>query len=302
MRHERAFANTPSAVGRARRFVVRQLDGVPGAVVDEVAIMVSELATNCVRHTVTDFTVGVEHTRHEIVVEVTDRGGGMPTVRRPEASEPSGRGLRIVQELADSFGVRELRAEPGKTVWFVVALDDGAGPQTVDGHARLDATEPVRSAETVWSAEPAELPGGAEQLASGPDAAGLQGVDRASVRGHDIDPDRSRAGQHVARGLGVGNGQCRAGRCRKRQRHDGRSGAAGRPGARADDVVDLLAELAANRGERVDRVTDADRVGLGAGSTRPVGRVESRGLAFVYGYQPAARFGHAVCSWGYEFP
>jgi serine/threonine-protein kinase RsbW len=291
MRHERVFANTPSAVGRARRFVVRQLDGVPGAVVDEVAIMVSELATNCVRHTVTDFTVGVEHTRHEIVVEVTDRGGGMPTVRRPEASEPSGRGLRIVQELADSFGVRELRAEPGKTVWFVVALDDGAEPPTVDGHARLDTTEPV------WSAEPVDRPGGAEQLASGPDAAGLQGVDRASVGRHDIDSDRSRADQHVARGPGIGHGQRRAGRCCERQRHDGRSGAAGRPGARADDVVDLLAELAANRRERVDGVTDADHVGVGAGSTRPVGRVDSRRLAFVYGYQPAARFGHAVCSW-----
>jgi len=271
MRHERVFANTPSAVGRARRFVVRQLDGVPGAVVDEVAIMVSELATNCVRHTVTDFTVGVEHTRHEIAVEVTDGGGGMPTVRRPEASEPSGRGLRIVQELADSFGVRELRTQPGKTVWFVVALDDdGAELPTVDRHARLDTTEPA------WSAESVALPGGAERLASGPDAAGLHGVDRASVGGNDVDSNRVRTDQHVARGPGVGYGQRRAGRRGQRQRHDRRGGAAGRPGARAHYVVDLFAELAANRGERVDRVTDADRVGLGTGSTCPVGGVDRR--------------------------
>jgi serine/threonine-protein kinase RsbW len=268
MRHERVFANTPSAVGRARRFVVRQLDGVPGAVVDEVAIMVSELATNCVRHTVTDFAVGVEHTPHEIVVEVTDSGGGMPTVRRPESSEPSGRGLRIVQELADSFGVRELRAQPGKTVWFVVTLDDAA-PPPVDRHARLDTSEPV------WSAGSVDAPSGAAELAGGPDAAGLQGVDRAPVGGHDIDSDRSRADQHVARGFGVGHGQRRAGRRGQRQRHDRCSGAAGRPAARADDVVDLLAELAANRSERVDRVADADRVGVGARSTRPVGCVDS---------------------------
>jgi hypothetical protein len=51
----------------------------------------------------------------------------MPTVRRPEPSEPSGRGLRIVQELADSFGVRELRGTPGKTVWFVVGLEESRG-------------------------------------------------------------------------------------------------------------------------------------------------------------------------------
>jgi serine/threonine-protein kinase RsbW len=67
--------------------------------------------------------VSVERKPREILVEVTDLGGGMPTVRRPEPSEPSGRGLRIVQELATSFGVRERRGSPGKTVWFVMALD-----------------------------------------------------------------------------------------------------------------------------------------------------------------------------------
>ena len=129
MKQQRIFANTPAAVARARSFVAKAID-VPRAVGDEIAIMVSELATNCVRHTVTDFTVAVEQTAREILVEVTDTGGGMPTVRRPEPSEPSGRGLRIVQELSDSFGVRELHGAPGKTVWFVVALADDAGRST----------------------------------------------------------------------------------------------------------------------------------------------------------------------------
>jgi anti-sigma regulatory factor (Ser/Thr protein kinase) len=127
MTEQRSFANTPAAVARARRFVALQLADAPSDVVEEIAIMVSELATNCVRHTVTDFTVSVERTERGILVEVTDSGGGMPTVRRPEPSEPSGRGLRIVQELADSFGVRELRGTPGKTVWFVVGLEEPAG-------------------------------------------------------------------------------------------------------------------------------------------------------------------------------
>jgi serine/threonine-protein kinase RsbW len=147
MKQQRAFANTPSAVARARHFVVRQLADVPGDVVDEVAIMVSELATNCVRHTVTDFTVSVEYSRGEILVEVTDSGGGMPTVRRPESSEPSGRGLRIVQELADSFGVRELSGAPGKTVWFVVALDEeSVDPAVRERDRRNDPSgEPSRT-------------------------------------------------------------------------------------------------------------------------------------------------------------
>jgi anti-sigma regulatory factor (Ser/Thr protein kinase) len=149
MKQERVFANTPSAVSRARRFVIRQLADVPSDIVDEVTIMVSELATNCVRHTVTDFSVSVERTTSQITVEVTDSGGGMPTVRRPDSSEPSGRGLRIVQELADSFGVRELPGGPGKTVWFVVALDQAPSePAAGESHRRREPSEESLRAES----------------------------------------------------------------------------------------------------------------------------------------------------------
>ena len=119
----REFPNEPSSIARARRFVGAQLTDVGADVAGEIAVMVSELATNCVRHTVTDFAVSVETTRRTIRVEVTDRSGGFPVVRSPDSSEPTGRGLRIVQELADSFGVSELRGSPGKTVWFEVSLE-----------------------------------------------------------------------------------------------------------------------------------------------------------------------------------
>jgi anti-sigma regulatory factor (Ser/Thr protein kinase) len=120
---ERAFGNAPSAVSEARRYVVAELEDVPRSVVDEIAVMVSELATNCVRHSDSEFRVRVEHDARRVRIEVTDRGAGMPTVRVPPVSEPTGRGLRIVRELSDSFGVRPLPDPPGKTVWFVVNLD-----------------------------------------------------------------------------------------------------------------------------------------------------------------------------------
>lgn len=129
MKVQREFANTPGAIGQARRFVGDQLVGAPVRVAEEVAVMVSELSTNCVRHTVTDFTVGIETTEGQVRVEVTDHGGGIPVVRSPDSSEPSGRGLRIVQELADSFGITESRGSPGKTVWFVVNLEETSGAQ-----------------------------------------------------------------------------------------------------------------------------------------------------------------------------
>ena len=104
-----------------------RLADIPDRIAEDVGVMTSELVTNCVRHTVTDFTVSVEVTGREIRVEVTDQGGGAPVVRAPDTTEPSGRGLRIVQELSDSFGIRERRDAPGKTVWFAVSLDERSG-------------------------------------------------------------------------------------------------------------------------------------------------------------------------------
>ena len=124
----RVFGNAPEAVSAARHYVVEQLADVPRAIVDEVAVMVSELATNCVRHTETEFTVKVEHDLKRVRVEVTDHGPGVPTLRVPDATEPTGRGLRIVREIADSFGVDPAARAPGKTVWFELYLDPAARP------------------------------------------------------------------------------------------------------------------------------------------------------------------------------
>ncbi len=120
---ERAFGNSPRAVSEARHYVTAELADVRREVVDEVAVMVSELVTNCVLHTDTDFRVRVDHDREHVRVEVTDYGDGTPEQRVPPISEPTGRGLRIVRELADDFGVRPLARPPGKTVWFSVDLD-----------------------------------------------------------------------------------------------------------------------------------------------------------------------------------
>jgi anti-sigma regulatory factor (Ser/Thr protein kinase) len=123
----RDFPNSPASIGQARKFVMNQVAGASDAVAENIAVMVSELVTNCVRHTVTDFEVSVDTTGREIRVEVTDHGGGVPVVRSPDPSEPSGRGLRIVRELSDAFGITELSSRPGKTVWFVASLEERSG-------------------------------------------------------------------------------------------------------------------------------------------------------------------------------
>ena len=61
------------------------------------------------------------------VDEVRDTAGGRPERKDPAIDELSGRGLLIVDELADRWGVDE--APPGKSVWF--ELDAGGSGGSV---------------------------------------------------------------------------------------------------------------------------------------------------------------------------
>lgn len=118
---QRTFAASPASVPEARRFVAATLRNVAGDSVDQVLLMVSELATNCVRHAVTGFRVTVERTDELLRVEVADEGKGQPEMRNPGPHDVSGRGLRIVDVLADQWGVATATPR-GAKVWFTVRL------------------------------------------------------------------------------------------------------------------------------------------------------------------------------------
>jgi anti-sigma regulatory factor (Ser/Thr protein kinase) len=91
-----------------------------------IAVMVSELATNALRHAETSFSVRVDQTPGSVRVEVADGGDGRPAVQSPAPSEPSGRGLRIVESLSDAWGVTAASGT-GKTVWFTLAVPSNVG-------------------------------------------------------------------------------------------------------------------------------------------------------------------------------
>ena len=88
-------------------------------------LMTSELATNCVRHAHSDFELAIHLSRRAIRVEVSDHGEGQPVVRSPTPREQSGRGLRIVQELAEDWGITP--SPNGKLVWFALPARTQAG-------------------------------------------------------------------------------------------------------------------------------------------------------------------------------
>ncbi len=136
IRRERDFPLDVLSVGAARRFADGVLTDVPDSVLEAVQLMVSELATNSIRHARTGFHLAIIHERELVRVEVTDLGGGTPTVRSPGPTEPRGRGLAIVEMFSDAWGVR-YGAGNDKTVWFDLAWDPSAAD--VQGHIHKQA-------------------------------------------------------------------------------------------------------------------------------------------------------------------
>jgi anti-sigma regulatory factor (Ser/Thr protein kinase) len=112
----RTFAYEPGSVRAARRFVSDQLADVDGARNADVTLMVSELASNSIRHAGTGFTVTIDRLAAGIHIEISDQGSSPPTMRDHDLHAVSGRGLRIIDELAERWGID---ATPdGNTVWF----------------------------------------------------------------------------------------------------------------------------------------------------------------------------------------
>jgi two-component sensor histidine kinase len=120
MRETRRFPGEPASVPASRRFATEVLKGVSPDTADAVELMVSELATNCVRHASAAFDLVVANERGTIRVEVTDRAGGTPAMRSPGPDDPTGRGLQIVDIFSESWGV-DHGSGKGKTVWFTIS-------------------------------------------------------------------------------------------------------------------------------------------------------------------------------------
>jgi anti-sigma regulatory factor (Ser/Thr protein kinase) len=111
-----ADVHSPQA---ARAFVDARLQRWGCDHLVEIAqVLVSELVTNAVVHAGTDCTLRVSLVGGLLRVGVTDRSAAPVQVQEYTPGATSGRGLMIVDALADGWGVEA--GEGGKTVWFEV--------------------------------------------------------------------------------------------------------------------------------------------------------------------------------------
>ena len=116
-----------ASVPRVRQELVAVLNACGyGQLAYTAALLATELVTNAVVHgrAAPGREVGVRYVLGPGVlrVEVSDGGGAMPVRQTgvdPEAD--GGRGLLLVEALADAWGVEARAQGIGKTVWFELA-------------------------------------------------------------------------------------------------------------------------------------------------------------------------------------
>lgn len=114
-------------VADAREFVRQQCRawGV-NAVVDEAALVVSELVTNAFVHAGSEAELRLTLAEQCLRIEVTDSGPGMPDPKSPPLASERGRGLLLVSACCMAWGV-EARGEGKKAVWAELAITPGSG-------------------------------------------------------------------------------------------------------------------------------------------------------------------------------
>jgi anti-sigma regulatory factor (Ser/Thr protein kinase) len=108
---------TASGAAQARHFVAQTLRGWGRAdLVDDAAVVATELASNAVLHARTGFTVSLVSPGDGIIrVAVRDASDALPRPRCPTPLEGSGRGLGLIEAIAAVWGVDVL--PDGKVVW-----------------------------------------------------------------------------------------------------------------------------------------------------------------------------------------
>jgi anti-sigma regulatory factor (Ser/Thr protein kinase) len=134
-----------SSPGRARRFVTDTLDDV-ATDVERAALLVSELVTNAVLHAGTELEVAVDVRPLLVQVSVRDGSCAPPAVRRYDRYAPTGRGLHLLETLADRWGVDVEDAQ--KRVWFELAREPprpGERRRAAEAVAPVAAVEPARA-------------------------------------------------------------------------------------------------------------------------------------------------------------
>jgi anti-sigma regulatory factor (Ser/Thr protein kinase)/transcriptional regulator with XRE-family HTH domain len=122
-RFVKRLPSTLYAPALARAALLATTTGIPDDAYDRAAVLTSELVTNAVQHSVTDWIdVEIRLDTDELCIKVSDEG--TQSVRPRTPGSDGGWGLVLIGELATRWGVE--RHSAGKTVWIELDLTTAA--------------------------------------------------------------------------------------------------------------------------------------------------------------------------------
>lgn len=141
-------AREPVSVARMRAFTTFALRawGLT-QLAEEVELCVSELTTNAVRHSTGSRMALSLSVATQLVIEVFDRGPGVPVAKPVEAQFEGGRGLHLVEELSGAWGWEALHGG-WKRVWCSFAMP-ALGHETAGPDRCADRSGPAVTHVTV---------------------------------------------------------------------------------------------------------------------------------------------------------
>lgn len=121
VRHE------PASAAVVRRHIREDLDrqGVASDSTDMVLLVATELVGNAVRHSA-PARDGMLNVQWDLdgdcfTVQVSDSSAQLPQRRRPSVDQPDGRGLGIIEAVAEAWGASAVA--DGKQVWARVLIE-----------------------------------------------------------------------------------------------------------------------------------------------------------------------------------
>ncbi|MFE9625511.1 ATP-binding protein [Streptomyces sp. NPDC006527] len=127
------FEAAPAEVRLLRRAAAKQLSrwGTP-VDIDEAELLVTELATNVVRHVGegASATLILEWAGERLRLEVHDKSPVRPVLRSVDCDQECGRGLHLLTSLAVDWGT--VLTAVGKAVWCEIALSGLSGCRRVE--------------------------------------------------------------------------------------------------------------------------------------------------------------------------
>jgi PAS domain S-box-containing protein len=146
---QRTLPPQAASVGQARRLVRAELiDSGREDLIDAAELLVSEVVTNALVHAGTPIDVSARVGGTGLRVEVGDGSPNLPAPRHHATMAGTGRGLRLLQQMVDSWGAYPYA--DGKIVWFELVTGDQETENVL-------ATEPTAMQANGSGAVPVQL-------------------------------------------------------------------------------------------------------------------------------------------------